>query len=91
MHLEDTCLLDVAPKAGLLATYGVDNLIFTIDPSTEVQRQYQLGQTEVYQAMALAPDGSHCVFGTHLTIQLTAVASSSLTSKTTPPKPWLTR
>lgn len=55
--------MDAAPKVPLLATYGVDNLLFTIDPLTETQTQYQLIQEEVYSAMALAPDGSHSLFG----------------------------
>lgn len=75
LHLPDRCLLDAAPKVPLLATYGVDNFIVTIDPSTSSQNQYQLMQEEVYSAMALAPDGSHALFGSLSFIQCREVES----------------
>ena len=61
LHLEDKCLISSAPRLPLLATYGVDNIIHTINPTDDSQNTYELSESDSFTSMTLAPDGSHCL------------------------------
>jgi hypothetical protein len=87
LHLEDRCLISAAPQIPLLATYGVDNLIVTLNPLTQQEQRYELSQQEVHSAMALAPDGSHLLFGKLKTTQLSATASANTPSRPSRARP----
>ena len=40
LHLEDHCLVSTAPTVPLIATYGVDSIIHTINPELNTEEQY---------------------------------------------------
>ena len=61
LHLEDKSIISSSPRLPLLATYGVDNIIHTINPVNDSQHTYELMGSENYTSMSLAPDGSHCL------------------------------
>ena len=68
VHLEDRCHLSSSSKVGMLATYGMDNIINTFQLESDTQNTFELNENENFTAMTLAPDGSHCLLARGSTI-----------------------
>lgn len=79
LHLEDTTLIAATPNSRpLLATLGIDSLLHTIDPLTQVEQSYNIPPDITPTSLALAPDHSHCLISTSFFIQLINSLCSSL-------------
>jgi WD40 repeat protein len=57
--------LDVTKQAEspFLASLGIDNMIYRLNIETGQEDRYTLEHEMTFDAMALAPDGSYCLFG----------------------------
>lgn len=64
IHLEDRCLLDAADpdSAPVLATLGTENMIYRLNTADSSEERYNLDEGEL-DALAIAPDASHCLIG----------------------------
>lgn len=69
VHLEARCLLSAAPRVPLVATCGVDNQLFTLNPADDTENTYELVDSQEYAAMVLAPDGSHCLLAQNKSVK----------------------
>ena len=53
--------MSASTRVGMLATYGMDNIINTFGLESDTPNTFELTENENYSAMTLAPDGSHCL------------------------------